>query len=215
MNNSSSNKLYKVETLLKAVFIISPIFLSSYSITIAIVVCLMAVYRRQKRIEFSRVYLQQVIQNEYGMNILFILSFISLSSKSIFFYAPLILHFVTGINQYLGMFWNNSPFLIKYAPNLVSTIKNMKKSLMILKSKLEFIYFIISIFLTLFNFSRLFSLLIYGQFILLKLRMSPEFNEAVGEVDALLLSATTKVGLQGVYEKIRGIFRSIKNKLNQ
>ena len=70
--------------------------------------------------------------------------------------------------------------LLKYAPNLVVTIKTMKNSLMVLKSKLEFIYFIISIVLTLFNFSRLVSLLVYGQFILLKLRMKPEFNQAVG-----------------------------------
>jgi hypothetical protein len=50
MIGSNLNKLYKVETLLKAAFIVSPLILSSYSIIIAVLVCLMAVYRRQKRI---------------------------------------------------------------------------------------------------------------------------------------------------------------------
>lgn len=175
----------------------------------------MAVYRKQKGIRFDRAYLNDALRNEYGLNVLFILSFVSLSSKSIFFYAPLIIHFVIGINEALSLFWNNNPILLKYAPNLIASIKNMKKYLMVFKSKIEFIYFIVSIVLTLLNFSRLFSLLIYGQFVILKLRTSQDFNEGIAEVDAMIANITIKIGLIGVYDKVRGVCRSIKNRFAQ
>lgn len=199
---------------MKAVFIVSPLLLSSYSTTIALVVCLMAVYRRQKRVEFSRQFLSEVLKNEYGLDILFILCFMGQSSKSIFFYAPLIIHFVTGINEYLAIFWKDSSLLAKY-PTVVPGIKSMRKGLLVLKSKLEFVYFLISIVTTLMNFSKIFGLLFYGQFMLMKMRASPEFTEALKEIDGTLLNLTGKIGAQSIYLKVRGVFSSIKSRLGQ
>ena len=212
MNSDTLNKLYKVETLLKVVFIVSPLLLPSYSLIIAVVVCLMAVYRRQKRIEFSRQYLSEVLKNEYGLNLLFILSFVSQSSKSLFFYGPLVIHFLTGINEYISIFWKDSSLLAKY-PSVVPSMKGMRGQLMVMKSKLEFAYFLISIVSTLFNFSKILSLIVYGQFMLVKMKSSAEFNIALAEIDAMLMSVTGKVGLQGVYGKIRDLFSSVKNRL--
>lgn len=90
-------RLYGFETIAKALFIVSFFVGSSYSLVLALAACVLAVYRRLQRVEFSRAYLGQVLQNEYGSNILFILSFSSVN-KSIFFYAPLTLHFLTGIS---------------------------------------------------------------------------------------------------------------------
>jgi hypothetical protein len=55
--------LYGIETALKALFIFSAFIGSSYSLPLALGACLMAIYRRLKRIEFSRAYLEQVLRN--------------------------------------------------------------------------------------------------------------------------------------------------------
>jgi hypothetical protein len=82
--------------LFKVLFLASYWIAPSYCILIGVAACFMAVYRRLKTVELSRAYLERFLQNEYGTNILFILSFSSVY-LSVFFYVPLTLHFLTGI----------------------------------------------------------------------------------------------------------------------
>jgi hypothetical protein len=90
------NKLYGVESLFKFFFLASYWVAPSYCILIGVAACFMAVYRRLKAVEFSWAYLERFLQNEYGTNIIFILSFSSIY-LSLFFYVTLSLHFLTAL----------------------------------------------------------------------------------------------------------------------
>lgn len=102
------NKLYQIETLLKVLFIICYWVAFGYCIIIAVAACFMAVYRRLKTVEFSVAYLDRFLQNEYGTDIMLIMSFYftpsaSSNGYSLFFYVPLVLHFLTGIAEFIPL----------------------------------------------------------------------------------------------------------------
>lgn len=102
--------------------------------------------------------------------------------------------------------------MIRYLSKYVDIIRNNRRVLLAAKAKIEFIYLPVAIILTFFDFGRLISTLIYGQYILLRTRLGGDFTSAIGELDNQLLPYIQRIGLSGVYDKIKGFMLTIKNK---
>ncbi len=205
-------RIYLVETLVKVLFIGSYWLAPGYCTILAVAACFMAVYRRLKTIEFSRAYLERFLQNEYGTNILFIFSFSS-TGYSLFFYAPLVLHFLTGIAEYIILAGEAWPTLKRYLGGYALKIKANRQVFLTTKAKIDMVYLPIAVILTLFNFSRLISTVVYVQYILMRSRASREFVEGTAELDNQLTPTLTRFGLGGLYTKLKSLMRSIQTRL--
>lgn len=100
MQNQSTanfiNSIYPIETLLKTIFIVLAIFNTQYTLLIAFVASLIAVLRVCKMPAMNQQYLNKVLSNNHGQNILYIV-FGSMGYINYLYYAPIVLFFAYGI----------------------------------------------------------------------------------------------------------------------
>jgi hypothetical protein len=113
----------------------------------------------------------------------------------------------------LALLLPKSPALARYTGTYVQLIRNNRKEFLLTKAKLEMLYLPVAIVLTLFNFSRIISTVVYVQYILMRTRTSKEFVEAIGELDNKISPTLNRIGLGGIYSKLKGVMVAVKNKL--
>lgn len=85
-------KVYPIETGLKFLFIVMAIFNLNHTITVGFIASLLGLLRMLKTPQFNREYLQRVLMNPHGQNILYI-GMGCIGYINFLFYAPLILYF--------------------------------------------------------------------------------------------------------------------------
>jgi preprotein translocase subunit Sss1 len=88
--------LYMAESLLKVVFIGMSTFNLQYTITVGIIVSVLAILRVCKRPQFNKEYLAKVLLNNHGQNVLYLLIG-SLGFTNYLYYAPVILFFAFNL----------------------------------------------------------------------------------------------------------------------
>ena len=87
---------YLIESALKFVFIFMAIFNMNFTMTVGFIASFLGMIRMLKAIEFSKMYLQSVLMNPHGQNILYI-GMGAIGYSNFLFYAPLILYFGYGL----------------------------------------------------------------------------------------------------------------------
>lgn len=90
------SRTYNIETGLKFLFIFMAIFNMNYTIIVGSVASLMGMLRMLKTIQFNKEYLQKVLTNAHGQNLLYI-GMGSIGYVNFLFYAPLILYFAYAL----------------------------------------------------------------------------------------------------------------------
>lgn len=88
--------LYKVESLLKVVFIVMSTINAQYTIVLGLVASILAILRVCKRPQFNKDYLAKVLLNNHGQNVLYLLIG-SLGFVNYLYYAPVILFFAFNL----------------------------------------------------------------------------------------------------------------------
>lgn len=88
--------IYLAETAFKAAFIVMSIFNMSYTITVGFLASLCGLIRMLKTPQFNKEYLQRVLMNNHGQNILYI-GMGCVGNTNFLFFAPLILYFFYGL----------------------------------------------------------------------------------------------------------------------
>lgn len=136
---------------------------------------------------------------------MFILSFSSIP-LSLFFYAPLALHFLTGIAEYVISFGQAS-FLSRFSSKL-NTVKKYSNEMKTTKAYIEIIFAPIHIIMLIFGLGRIISVFIYRQYLVLRYRIGGTFSIGLQSVDQDLTSLTQKIGAYSIYKKIKDIIAS-------
>jgi len=94
--SSLITSLYPLETLLKAVFIPMALLNTQYTLLVAFAVSVVAVLRVCKIPEMNQQYLNKVLTNNHGQNIVYII-FGSFGYINYLYYSPVIIFFAYGI----------------------------------------------------------------------------------------------------------------------
>lgn len=143
---------------------------------------------------------------------MFILSFSGVG-HSFFFYVPLLLHFITGVAEYVGLAGAGSPKLQQYLGTYAQTVKTNRNQFLMAKAKIEMIYLPIAVVLTLFNFGRLISTVVYVQYIFMRCKVSREFVDSTAELDDQIAPTINRIGLGGPYNTVKSWVRSLQARL--
>ena len=126
--------IYMAETALKAAFIVVSIFNLSYTIVVGLLASACGLLRMLKTPQFNKQYLEKVLRNTHGQNILY-LGMGCVGSTNFLFYAPLILYFSYGLCEFYNQITQpgaNSSKIREY----VDQIRNNRFYFMETKSRL-------------------------------------------------------------------------------
>lgn len=88
--------IYLAETAFKAAFIFMAVLNLQYTITVAFLASICGLIRMLKTPQFNKLYLQKVLMNNHGQNILYI-GMGCVGNTNFLFFAPLILYFAYGL----------------------------------------------------------------------------------------------------------------------
>ena len=95
-NRENINKLYTAETALKTAFIAMSLFNLNFTVLVAFLSSTIGILRVFKTIEFTKEFLQKVLMNNHGQNLMY-LTFGFAGHVNYLFYAPITLFFGYGI----------------------------------------------------------------------------------------------------------------------
>lgn len=95
-NNKKIPPIYLAETAFKAAFIVMSIFNMNYTITVGLLASACGLIRMLKTPQFNKQYLERVLRNNHGQNVLF-LGMGCVGTTNFLFFAPLILYFFYGL----------------------------------------------------------------------------------------------------------------------
>ena len=127
-------KTYLVESALKLVFIVMAIFNMNFTMTVGFIASFLGMIRMWKAVEFNKMYLQKILMNPHGQNILYI-GMGAIGYSNFLFYAPLVLYFGYGLIELYNMKFPNEKANPKLKP-YIDSIRNNKFYIMEGKSRL-------------------------------------------------------------------------------
>lgn len=104
------NKLYSVETFIKVVFIATSPFNMFLTLFLGVVASGIGILRVFKTPQMNKQYLQKVLMNNHGQNILYI-SFGIAGRVNFLFYAPICLFFAYGIAEYVKINYPQNKYM--------------------------------------------------------------------------------------------------------
>jgi hypothetical protein len=97
--NKKLPPIYLAETAFKAAFIVMSIFNLSYTIVVGLLASACGILRMLKTPQFNKQYLEKVLRNSHGQNILY-LGMGCVGNTNFLFFAPLILYFFYGLSEF-------------------------------------------------------------------------------------------------------------------
>lgn len=103
--------------------------------------------------------------------------------------------------------------LQRFLGGYCQTVKLNRKIFLMAKAKIEIIYLPIAIILTLLNFGRLISTVVYVQYIMLRWKVSREFVDGGAELDQTVSPTISRIGLGGLYAKAKSGLSSLQQRL--
>jgi hypothetical protein len=209
----ADHKLYHFEGLLKAAFFILS-FVAQFvdrlhfvNVVIGIATCALAVYRQHGPVKVSKEYAQQVLSNEFGVGIFYLVSLLTIQSRGPFIYLPIMAHFLIGVSEF-ALRTDYRLLKLSKVEGFLSGVQILKNDIKLAKAYFEFFnlfYFILLIALG--KISIIF-IVIYLNFIKLKFKTNPQTNYAVNGVKTWLTEKVRRVPGLGVLltKAIAGIF---------
>ena len=127
----------------------------------------------------------------------------SMGHVNFLFYAPLILFFAFGIIEFINQKYSNTTLAPKYMP-FVNMIRHNKYYVMEGRGKLEITYFVFLILSLPLDFlNRMLKVVLMGQYLLLKFRISNQFRYSCSEVHKFFDTKTKSIGfINSLYNKL-------------
>lgn len=142
------------------------------------------------------------MQNQFGLT-LFYLAMLATqhSTRTYLFYAPISLLFFLGVVEYLNL-KHREQIPTSYLP-LIQTIRENKKAIYVAKGKLEFLYEILLVCTLPFDFQLILSVVMLGQYLFLKHKISEDFKWAMYDINGAIGGVVRGVPVVGwLYAKI-------------
>lgn len=96
MESTLIKVFYPIETLLKAVFLITSLLNTQYTLLVAFAASAIGLLRVCKTPQFNKEYLVKVVLNNHGQNVFYII-FGTMGFINYLYYAPIALFFAYGI----------------------------------------------------------------------------------------------------------------------
>lgn len=122
-----------------------------------------------------------------------LISLANSSRKTYLFYAPLFLHFLLGLCEYLNLKFAGSA-VTRLAGPLVR-LREHRNSVLIEKGKIEVYYFIATLCSVVMSFSKILPAILFGQFLYFKHKVSAPFKWTMYEIRSNLDPVFTRIPL--------------------
>ncbi|EAR92584.1 transmembrane protein, putative (macronuclear) [Tetrahymena thermophila SB210] len=184
---------YSVENYLKVIFMLTFFNTRVVAQYASIIICILAIIRQLKRPRYTKQYVQQLAQNQFSQNLVYMLVFAFHSdSRNVFFYFPLALHYWIGICEYLNISKNK---LYYKAEKFITQTRQNKDRIMLLKSQYEIVYLLILFVEIFFGLSSIFLVIFYYNFLKIKYLINTNTQLAFQKVNNSIKARISKPGV--------------------
>jgi hypothetical protein len=187
--------------LLKVCFILMSPFNMQYTLLVAFASSFIGVLRVFKAPQMSKEYLQRVLMNNHGQNLMYI-TFGMAGRVNYLYYAPIALFFTYGVAEYVKIKYPQIQYI-----NYVELVRNNKAKIFETKGILEIIYLVYVVATVFFDlFGGIVKIVLMGQMLLMKYKISPEFRGSCQAVNRWILEKTAGIELlRSNYLKLSGM----------
>ncbi|KAL4473527.1 hypothetical protein ABPG74_022391 [Tetrahymena malaccensis] len=184
---------YSVENYLKVIFMLTFFNTRSVAHYSSIIICILAIIRQLKRPRYTKQYVQQLAQNQFAQNLVYMLVFAFHSdSRNVLYFFPLALHFWIGICEYLNISKNK---LYYKAEKFITQTRTNKDRIMLLKSQYEIVYLLILFVEIFFGLSSIFLVIFYYNFLKIKYLINTSTQLAFQKVNNAIKARISKPGV--------------------
>jgi hypothetical protein len=209
----ATHKLYHIEGLLKCLFIVTSFilqfleFLHFYNLVIGAIICILAIYRQQGKIQFNKEYLADLMANDFGMSIFYIFSILTVPAKGPFIYLPLILQFLVGVAEFE---LRTTYGFLKFSKvhNFLTQVQQMKGEIKTARAYIEFFNLFYFVVLAVLGKINILFLIIYVNFIKFKFKLNQTSNYTLTNTKTFLQAKAAAVPAVGRFlvKAVDGLF---------
>ena len=202
--NPLNDKLYKIEGVLKLIYLPGLVILPGMYLKIMLVVVfLLAIIRNYGMPVKSREYGLKVIGSEFAANILY-LAVISIASSqnSSLFFLPLTIHLSSGIIEFISRTNLNRYIQSGKLKEIADTIKSRRNELIVIKNKIEIGLLMFLLVLWFLGGSSIFQIIVYLQFLSIKNKFNRNMQFALTDLRSNISQSGLPAILKGVLVKV-------------
>ncbi|KAL4485040.1 hypothetical protein ABPG72_014560 [Tetrahymena utriculariae] len=184
---------YSFENYLKVIFLLTFFNTRAVAHYSSIIICILAIIRQLKRPRYTKQYVQQLAQNYFAQNLVYMLVFAFHSdSRNVLYFFPLALHFWIGICEYLNISKNK---LYYKAEKFITQTRQNKDRIMLLKSQYEIVYLLILFVEIFFGLSSIFLVIFYYNFLKIKYIINTSTQLAFQKINSAIKARIYKPGV--------------------